>query len=299
MEFKELEYFVTVSDKKSFTEAAECLFTSQSSVSKVIGKLETSLGRKLFDRTNRGIKLTRFGQCLYTEAKIILKRVYAIKKRSQENASKPYSIASYYSVILSKILIDFYMEDKIHLDHRQGKIADVINFVSQGLSEIGIIYLAKSKLNILKHILGHHDLAYEELAVRDCILHVGEKNPYYNKEIIDYKDLSKTKFIGEVSDYFVVGSHLGQYDLGIIEEKNMDIRVFSNSNQLVVDLISKSELASLEINFYPNTYRNTLINSLKISGFENSLSLGYIFDNSRKLSRNSQNLLKKISETLA
>ena len=39
-----LEEFVTLTEKKNFLEAAECLFISQSCLSKHIKKLETEIG---------------------------------------------------------------------------------------------------------------------------------------------------------------------------------------------------------------------------------------------------------------
>ena len=47
MELKQLEYFTIVCEKGSFSQAAECLYTSQPNVSKVISSLEKELGRKL------------------------------------------------------------------------------------------------------------------------------------------------------------------------------------------------------------------------------------------------------------
>ena len=40
MELKQLEYFTIVCEKGSFSQAAECLYTSQPNVSKVISSLE-------------------------------------------------------------------------------------------------------------------------------------------------------------------------------------------------------------------------------------------------------------------
>lgn len=46
MELKQLEYFTIVCEKGSFSQAAECLYTSQPNVSKVISSLEKELGEK-------------------------------------------------------------------------------------------------------------------------------------------------------------------------------------------------------------------------------------------------------------
>ena len=58
----ELLYVKTVVEEMSISKAAQRLFISQPSLSNAIKKIETSLGVKLFTRTNRGLKLTYAGE---------------------------------------------------------------------------------------------------------------------------------------------------------------------------------------------------------------------------------------------
>lgn len=60
MEFKQLECFVTVARKKSFSKAADILFLSQPAITSNIQKLEKELDTILFDR-NKNISLTKGG----------------------------------------------------------------------------------------------------------------------------------------------------------------------------------------------------------------------------------------------
>lgn len=62
MEIKQLEYFLTVSETKSFTRAAERLFVSQPSVTNVIRGLESELGIRLFERGQKNALLTAEGR---------------------------------------------------------------------------------------------------------------------------------------------------------------------------------------------------------------------------------------------
>lgn len=61
MEFKQLECFVAVARKKSFSKAADVLFLSQPAITSNIQKLEKEFGRLLFDR-NKNITLTKWGK---------------------------------------------------------------------------------------------------------------------------------------------------------------------------------------------------------------------------------------------
>ena len=71
MEIRQLQFFLTVAQTGSFSEAAEDLFISQSSLSKQIISLETELGVSLFDRSRRKIALTPAGESLLGSAHII------------------------------------------------------------------------------------------------------------------------------------------------------------------------------------------------------------------------------------
>ena len=72
MELKQLEYFMVTCEKGSFNKAAECLYTTQPNVSKVISSLEKELGRELFERTGKGIRITPYGETVQEYAQNIL-----------------------------------------------------------------------------------------------------------------------------------------------------------------------------------------------------------------------------------
>lgn len=50
----QIEYFLEVANKASFTKASKSLYVSQSSISHQIAIFETELGVTLFDRTKSG-----------------------------------------------------------------------------------------------------------------------------------------------------------------------------------------------------------------------------------------------------
>ena len=68
----QLDTFIKVADAGSFNKAAEDSFITPTAVIKQINLLERSLDVKLFERTHRGLKLTKAGQSLYQDAKYII-----------------------------------------------------------------------------------------------------------------------------------------------------------------------------------------------------------------------------------
>ncbi len=65
MNFQRLKVFHTVAQLRSFSRAAEELYTSQPNVSKHVRQLEVELGVSLFHRLGGGIELTDAGRAVY------------------------------------------------------------------------------------------------------------------------------------------------------------------------------------------------------------------------------------------
>ena len=71
-DFEGLAVFAKVVGARSFAAAAEELKLSKATVSKAVGRLETRLGTRLFNRTSRRLALTDAGRRLATRAAALL-----------------------------------------------------------------------------------------------------------------------------------------------------------------------------------------------------------------------------------
>ncbi len=80
MDTRHLKIFTTVYRTRSFTKAAEELYTSQPTVSEHMRNLEDKLGCKLFDRLGRSIMPTPEAELLYPKAEQILTEMDKLQK---------------------------------------------------------------------------------------------------------------------------------------------------------------------------------------------------------------------------
>lgn len=71
VDIKQLQYFIEVAKENSFTRAADRLFITQPTISKMIKNLETELGVTLFDRSRKQLILTDVGKVIFEEAKLV------------------------------------------------------------------------------------------------------------------------------------------------------------------------------------------------------------------------------------
>lgn len=72
MEINKLRTFVDLAKTLSFSETAENLYTSQSTISKQIKGLEKELGQELFERNNKNVTLSDYGKLILPNAKKIV-----------------------------------------------------------------------------------------------------------------------------------------------------------------------------------------------------------------------------------
>lgn len=87
----QLETFIAAADAGSFSKAAEILYITPTAVIKQINLLERDLDLRLFERSFRGLTLTKAGQSLYNDAKYIIQyakeSVVRAKNAMQEEGS--------------------------------------------------------------------------------------------------------------------------------------------------------------------------------------------------------------------
>ena len=72
MEFRQLQYFVTLAEHLHFSHAAEALGLAPSALTMQLQRLELELGARLVERTKRRVSLTSAGQLFLVEARATL-----------------------------------------------------------------------------------------------------------------------------------------------------------------------------------------------------------------------------------
>ncbi|MEW4353903.1 LysR family transcriptional regulator [Streptococcus pneumoniae] len=145
MNIRVLQYFVTIVQTKSISNAAHTLHITQPTLSRQIQELEEELGTILFHRSNREIKLTDDGQYLYNRAIEILSLVE--KTENNIKGAKDFSGDIYigaaetqsFDLVARAIqqMTKTYPHVKIHL--RSGNSDDILEYLNQGVYDLGLI----------------------------------------------------------------------------------------------------------------------------------------------------------------
>ena len=115
MDTRHLRNFLKVAELGSISRAAEALALSQPSLSQQMLRLEDEVGARLFDRTPRGVKITRAGELLATGGLAALKVLEGaqaeIRRAAAEDGRKvalgmPFSISRLLAVVLTERVME-------------------------------------------------------------------------------------------------------------------------------------------------------------------------------------------------
>lgn len=146
MDFRQLRYFIQVHREGSFLKAASSLGLTQPALSQQISLLEREIGQEIFERTSRGILLTRSGETLLAGAVSILdlwkETVENLKQPDQEPEGE-YSISAGGTVaafILPRVLRDIRREyPGLSFRVVEGDARETLEALQRGDADLGIL----------------------------------------------------------------------------------------------------------------------------------------------------------------
>lgn len=300
MDIKQLEFFVVACERGSLSKTAECMYTSQPNVSKTIRTLERELGRPLLQRSGKGVQPTTYGKTVLEYARMILKATVTISSLAVPDSKNSLRISAYPSNMVARLLVDFYQAwgGQYTIEHREGNVEEIAEQVHQGISELGIVYVAQKQVQTFSHILSHKNLIFTPLAEKKICLYVGPNHALYRQDSINFSSLKKLKFVRGVRDFYSMEHHLEQVSMGAIDTKNLQHVVYTNSDHMVIDLLLYTDVCSLGLDFMYEPYAQYDIKPLSIIGCEPFLQIGYISDPERPLSAQAKWVLGHFREML-
>ncbi len=316
MEIRHIECFKYAAEYGSTRRAAECLYTSQSSVSKNIAMMEEELGVRLFERSNRGLTLTPHGRELYEHASNVLRGLALFKAVRAEPEPLFVRVACYPSKMISHYLCVLYnemreseakelarnpekaMPRKTSYVFLEGSISEVADYVEKGMADIGMVYFAGAQAKAFRHILGHKELVYEEISTHEPCIYVGPRNPLYERESVSFEELENCRFIQSTRDYFSIDHHLDSISLGMARVGAFHNVVTTNSDNLLIEMLLYTDICNFGIKLLKEAYRIHAIRSLRIEGCGKCLSLGYIRRRKEQLGREYLRLLELLRTQL-
>ena len=192
MNLRWIETFVTVAECLNFTKAADKLYMTQSSISKIIKSLEDELDTQLFYRSPR-IELTDVGEAIYKQCSQIIdltnnislevENFYGLNK-GEINIGIPPLTGSYF---FPKIIGEFNSKyPNVELKLFEGGSRQIESKLEDGSLDIGVMMTSLAKDSIFESF---------KFVKSPLLVVVNKENDLSKKDFIKFEELKNKKLI--------------------------------------------------------------------------------------------------------
>lgn len=211
MTLQQLKYCVLAAQKGSITEAAKELFISQPSLTGAIKELEKEMNITIFDRTNKGVEVSKEGEIFLGYARQVLEQASLLEDTYKKctSRSRSFSVSTqHYSFAVNAFvdLIKQYGEEEYDFSLRETQTYEIIDDVSRMKSEIGVLYFNSFNKAVLQKIMKAKDLKFTELFVARPHIFISRKNPLAKKKSVSLQELAPYPYLS-----FEQGEHNSFY----------------------------------------------------------------------------------------
>lgn len=180
------EVFLAVAKHKNITKASEELFISQPAISQNIKQLEKEIGGKLFERQNKGVKLTTLGNLLYENLKPIMENLNNLEnigkqfKNLENGFLRIGANSSNCNQVISSTLTSFAKKyPSIKIEMVRGTQTELINKLEN--NRIDVVYMDKCEISSDLNVVKEYGVDYQL---------IGNKE-YYDKYINGQLEIEK------------------------------------------------------------------------------------------------------------
>ena len=165
MEFRQIQYFITLYEDGSVTRAARRLHIVQSALSMQMAKLEAEVGQRLFMRTPQGMQPTPEGRRLY---RLFLPVVTGYQRAREQVVEATGELSGevrfgMIATIAQGVLVDAILEfspahPKVELSMTDGFSGDLIDAVALGQLDAAVINKPRRALTLKSETIADEDL---------------------------------------------------------------------------------------------------------------------------------------------
>ena len=241
MDIRQIRAFIAVANNSNFTKAAEEMFMTQSSISKIIKSLEEELATQLFYRSPN-IELTDSGKELYTQSIHIIslidsipaeiESVVELKKGEIKIGIPPIIGASFFPKIIGEFKSTYPNIDIILIEVGSKRIEEMLEKAELDIGIVCSYPKNSAEYNMVEYVNS------------PLMLGLNINNPLAKKDMIEYKDLKNENFILFQEDFSL-------YDFIIKRclQNNFHPNVTCNSSQR--DFIVEMVASELGVTFLP------------------------------------------------
>ncbi len=195
MTLQQLKYVITAASQGTISGAARELYISQPSLTNAIKELEQELGIVIFNRTNKGIILSREGEEFLGYARQVTEQMNLLEEKYKgiQAGRQDFCVSTQHYSFAVEAFVDLLKNhggDEYDFRLRETQTYEIIEDVSHLRSEIGILYLNSFNETILTKTIRANDLKFHLLFRAAPHVFVSSASPLAKKDAVSLDDLA-------------------------------------------------------------------------------------------------------------
>ena len=221
MTIQQLKYIITISEQGSLNKAAEVLFVTQPSLTSAVRELEKELGITVFNRGGKGVTLTSDGTEFLQYARQVVAQYDRLLEKYGKGGTlrKKFGISTQHYSFAVKSFVEMVKQfdtDEYEFAIRETKTSEVIEDVTTGKSEVGILYLSDFNRKAIGKFLKTNQLEFHPLIQCEPYVYLWKGHPLAKQksirlaELRDYPCLSFEQGAG--GSFYFAEEILSTYD---------------------------------------------------------------------------------------
>lgn len=200
MTLQQLKYVIEVANQGSINEAARRLFISQPSLSNAIRELEEEMQIAIFERSNKGISLSKEGVEFLSYARQVVEQAELLESRYLNAKPSPqhFSVSTqHYAFAVNAFvnLVQEYGQEEYEFALRETKTYEIIEDVKSLRSEIGILYRNDFNGKIINKLLKAANLQFTSLFTARPHIFISIRNPLAKQSIVSIEQLQQYPYL--------------------------------------------------------------------------------------------------------
>ena len=200
MTLQQLKYIIMVAETGTITEAASRLFISQPSLTNAIHELEKEMNITIFDRTNKGIHISKDGEDFLGYARQVLEQATLLEDRYKggNGGKQEFCVSTqHYSFAVNAFvdLIEKYGHDEYDFSLRETQTYEIIEDVAMMKSEIGVLYMNDFNRVVLEKEIKSHKLVFHELMQAEPHVFISRKHPLADRNKVTMNELQDYPYL--------------------------------------------------------------------------------------------------------
>lgn len=200
MTLKQILYVRAVSKAGSIGKAAEALFISQSSLSESIQNLEREYDMVLFERTSRGISLTRQVEEFLKDTQL-LSNIYQDlddKYKNRKSDREHFCVSSLHHVSgidAFEHIVSQPKNQKYHLGYFEGNMDQVLQDVETNRSDVGVLFFTSDSRSTIIKACNRRNIFFQHMKYDLLHIYVHKTHPLAGRGSVTLAEIQQHPFI--------------------------------------------------------------------------------------------------------